>query len=58
MFPRLEPRRGNVGSDVLGPQNPEKQRQNADLFCPPETDHGKMPNMKWSVLNVPNSLEI
>ena len=44
---RLEPRRGDVGSDVLGPQNPEKQRQNRDLFCPPETDHGKMPNMKW-----------
>ena len=44
---RLEPRRGDKGSDVLGPQNPEKQRQNRDLFRPPATDHGKMPNMKW-----------
>jgi hypothetical protein len=44
---RLEPHRGDAGSNVLGPRNPEKERQNQDLFRPPKTDHGKMPNMKW-----------
>ena len=45
----LEPYRDadGKGSDVLGPRNPEKERQNRDLFRPPVTDHGKMPNMKW-----------
>ncbi|KAI9876849.1 MAG: hypothetical protein M1823_007203, partial [Watsoniomyces obsoletus] len=42
----LEPIRGKEGSNVIGPRNPEKERQNRDLFCPPVTDHGKMPNMK------------
>ena len=45
----LEPYRDadGKGSDVLGPRNSEKERQNRDLFRPPVTDHGKMPNMKW-----------
>lgn len=42
------PRRGNKGNTILGPQNPERQRQGRDTLCPPSTDAGKMPNMKWS----------
>ncbi|KAG9673546.1 oxalate decarboxylase family bicupin, partial [Aureobasidium melanogenum] len=42
------PRRGKKGNDILGPQNPDRMRQEPDTVCPPETDHGKMPNMKWS----------
>lgn len=43
------PRRGRRGNDILGPQNPDRMRQEPDTVCPPDTDHGKMPNMKWSV---------
>lgn len=42
-----QPRRGKKGNDILGPQNPDRMRQEPDTVCPPETDHGKMPNMKW-----------
>jgi len=41
------PRRGKKGNNILGPQNPDRMRQEPDTVCPPETDHGKMPNMKW-----------
>ncbi|KAK2754073.1 hypothetical protein FQN54_007242 [Arachnomyces sp. PD_36] len=43
-----QPHRGDEGSDILGPQNPERQKQNPDGVRPPVTDNGKMPNMKWS----------
>lgn len=42
------PHRGSKGANIIGPQNPERQRQEPDQVCPPETDSGKMPNMKWS----------
>ena len=44
---RPVPRRGDQGNDILGPQNPDRMRQEPDHICPPETDAGKMPNMKW-----------
>lgn len=37
-----------MGNDILGPQNPERQKQGRDTIRPPVTDAGKMPNMKWS----------
>ncbi|KAI9635320.1 putative oxalate decarboxylase/oxidase [Dioszegia hungarica] len=43
-----QPKRGNEGGDILGPQNPDRARQEPDIICPPITDSGKMPNMKWS----------
>ncbi|PGH04735.1 hypothetical protein AJ79_07014 [Helicocarpus griseus UAMH5409] len=43
-----QPSRGNKGSNILSPQNPDRQKQNPDGISPPVTDHGKMPNMKWS----------
>lgn len=42
------PRRGKLGNDILGPQNPERAKQARDTVRPPLTDHGKMSNMKWS----------
>jgi hypothetical protein len=42
------PFRNGDGASVLGPQNPERQRQNPDLMRPPSTDHGSMANMRWS----------
>ena len=33
---------------MLGPRNRARERQNPDLVRPPSTDHGAIPNMRWS----------
>ncbi|KAF8337804.1 RmlC-like cupin domain-containing protein [Amanita rubescens] len=43
-----EPKRGNLGANVLGPQNLPIELQNSDALAPPTTDHGTIPNPKWS----------
>ena len=40
--------RNGDGADMLGPRNRGRERQNPDLVRPPSTDHGNMPNMRWS----------
>lgn len=42
------PYRNGDGADVLGPRNRGRERQNPDLVRPPSTDHGAIPNMRWS----------
>ncbi|KAF2471204.1 Bicupin, oxalate decarboxylase/oxidase [Lindgomyces ingoldianus] len=42
------PYRNGDGADVLGPRNRARERQNPDLVRPPSTDHGTIPNMRWS----------
>ena len=42
-----QPQRGTLGASILGPQNVPLELQNADLFAPPTTDHGSVPNFKW-----------
>ncbi|KAG6861387.1 hypothetical protein C0995_000793 [Termitomyces sp. Mi166 len=42
-----EPIRGKLGANILGPQNLDLERQNADLLAPPTTDHGQVENLKW-----------
>lgn len=42
-----EPIRGSLGASVLGPQNIPIELQNPDLFAPPSTDSGSVPNYKW-----------
>ncbi|KAF2002503.1 oxalate decarboxylase oxdD [Amniculicola lignicola CBS 123094] len=42
------PWRNGDGSDVLGPRNRARERQNPDIVRPPTTDHGTIPNMRWS----------
>ena len=32
----------------MGPRNRARERQNPDLIRPPSTDHGAIPNMRWS----------
>ncbi|KAI0368629.1 oxalate decarboxylase [Pilatotrama ljubarskyi] len=39
--------RGSLGANILGPQNVEIDRQNADLLAPPTTDSGSVQNAKW-----------
>ncbi|KAF2198993.1 oxalate decarboxylase oxdD [Delitschia confertaspora ATCC 74209] len=42
------PWRNGDGASMLGPRNRDRERQNPDIIRPPSTDHGTMPNMKWS----------
>lgn len=42
------PFRNGDGTTVMGPRNRDRERQNPDLVRPPSTDHGSMPNMRWS----------
>ncbi|KIX08812.1 uncharacterized protein Z518_03469 [Rhinocladiella mackenziei CBS 650.93] len=42
------PWRNGDGATVMGPRNKDRERQNPDMVRPPSTDHGNMPNMRWS----------
>lgn len=33
---------------IIGPRNPEIEKQNPDFLDPPKTDHGAIPNLKFS----------
>lgn len=43
-----EPIEGNKGATILGPRNMEREAQGPDLLRPPPTDHGGLPNLKFS----------
>lgn len=42
------PYRNSKGADIIGPRNLPRERQEPDLVRPPTTDHGTLPNLKWS----------
>lgn len=42
------PWRNGHGASVLGPYNRDRSRQSPDMIRPPSTDHGNIPNMRWS----------
>jgi oxalate decarboxylase len=42
------PERGAKGADILGPRNPARAAEEPFTLAPPATDHGTMPNLKWS----------
>jgi oxalate decarboxylase len=46
--PMPEPKRGGLGGTNPGPKNPARARQNPDLISPPPTDHGTLPNLRFS----------
>lgn len=46
--PQLEPIRGKEGASILGPTNPPREAEGPDRLLPPPTDHGTLPNLKWS----------
>ena len=46
--PPPEPRRGHLGSDIIGPRNPAREKQDPSLIHPPSTDSGTLPSLKWS----------
>jgi oxalate decarboxylase len=43
-----EPVRDGEGADIVGPRNSDREQQNPFTVRPPASDHGTMPNMKWS----------
>lgn len=52
------PFRNGKGANILGPRNYDRERQNSDIVKPPSTDHGSMPNMKWSFANSHKRMEV
>jgi oxalate decarboxylase len=55
--PSIQPMRGTEGSPIIGPTNPAREAQNLDRLAPPKTDHGTLPNLKWSFADCHNKLE-
>jgi oxalate decarboxylase len=49
--------RGDDGATIIGPTNPAREAQSADRVTPPRTDHGTLPNLKWSFADSHNRLE-
>ena len=43
-----QPRRAGHGGTDPGPRNLMRDRQNPDLLVPPSTDHGTLPNLRFS----------
>jgi oxalate decarboxylase len=43
-----QPRRPGLGGTDPGPRNLSRDRQNPDLLVPPSTDHGTLPNLRFS----------
>ena len=52
-----EPIRGAAGASDLGPRNLARDRENPDLLAPPATDHGTLPNLRFSFSDAHNRLE-
>ncbi|KAJ2926967.1 hypothetical protein H1R20_g10130, partial [Candolleomyces eurysporus] len=49
--------RGELGATIIGPNNPNIAQQNPDLFAPPTTDGGSVPNFKWPMSLSHNRLQ-
>jgi hypothetical protein len=46
--PVPQPQRPSRGGTDPGPRNLMRDRQNSDLLVPPSTDHGTLPNLRFS----------
>jgi oxalate decarboxylase len=46
--PVPQPQRPGHGGTDNGPRNLLRDRQNPDLLVPPSTDHGTLPNLRFS----------
>jgi hypothetical protein len=52
-----QPRRRGEGGTDPGPRNLARDRQNPDLLVPPSTDHGTLPNLRFSFSDAHMRLE-
>jgi hypothetical protein len=48
IMPTVMPIRGSEGAEIIGPRNADRERQNPFTVRSPASDHGTMPNLKWS----------
>jgi len=55
--PVPQPQRPGHGGSDPGPRNLTRDRQNADLLVPPSTDHGTLPNLRFSFSDAHMRLE-
>jgi [2Fe-2S] binding domain len=39
---------GGEGANIVGPRNAAREKQDPFTVHPPASDHGTMPNLKWS----------
>jgi oxalate decarboxylase len=51
-----QPIQGNLGATIMGPHNVPLERENPDLLTSPQTDHGTIPNLKYSFAHARNRL--
>src|SRR3954468_22474827 len=56
VFPLPEPIRNKTGASIAGPHNVPLEDENPDQLRPPETDHGTVPNLKFSFAAAHNRL--
>lgn len=52
-----QPIQSSKGGTDNGPRNVSRDRQNPDLLTPPPTDHGTLPNLRFSFSDAHNRLE-
>src|ERR1700676_2528607 len=52
-----QPRRPGHGGTDPGPHNLMRDGQNPDVLVPPATDHGSLPNLRFSFSDAPMRLE-
>jgi oxalate decarboxylase len=52
-----QPQRGGRGGTDLGPRNLARDEQNPDILVPPATDHGTLPNLRFSFSDAHMRLE-
>ncbi|MBO0717319.1 MAG: cupin domain-containing protein, partial [Rhizobiales bacterium] len=43
-----QPIEGKKGATILGPRDPTRENENRDFMQPPDTDHGALPNLRYS----------
>jgi len=43
-----QPIEGKKGATILGPRDPAREIENPDFLQPPDTDHGAIPNLRYS----------
>ncbi|WP_242095952.1 oxalate decarboxylase family bicupin [Sphingomonas sp. CROZ-RG-20F-R02-07] len=43
-----QPVQGGQGAPIIGPRNPAREAEDPNTISPPSTDHGTIPNLKWS----------
>src|SRR3982074_3280100 len=55
--PVPQPKRAGEGGTDPGPRNLARDRQNPDLLVPPKTDHGTLPNLRFSFADAHMRLE-